>query len=227
MSPTSALARLADEPTAMRDSILDAAEQRFADRGFHGASMRDIAAGAGLKNQASVYHYYRNKQQLYEATLRRSVDALAPLWRDAGEAISASSGDVQRIRAVASHLDGVLDYLAEHPHLARLIERAGLEDDRDVRGAVSRLLQPLYAAGVRVLEETGGPWQPSELPHLAAGLYHLIFGYFANASLLQAVLGEDPHSPDMLARQRRFLTIAIARLLGAEERPRSAPRIIS
>ena len=189
--------------------------------------MRDIAADAGLKNQASLYYYFRNKQQLYEAVLRRGVDALAPLWQGAGEAIGASSGDVQRIRAVAAHLDGVLDYLAEHPHMARLIERAGLEDDRYVRGAVSRLLRPLYAAGVRVLEEAGGPWQPSELPHLAAGLYHLIFGYFANASLLQAVMQEDPRSPDMLARQRRFLTTAIARLLGAEERPPSAPRIIS
>ena len=211
----------------MRDAILDAAEQRFADRGFEGTSMRDIAADAGLKNQASLYHYFLNKQQLYEAVLRRGVDTLAPLWQGAGDAIGASGGDVQRLGTVAAHLDGVLDYLAEHPHLARLIERAGLEDDRYVRGAVSRLLRPLYAAGVRVLEDAGGPWQPSELPHLAAGLYHLIFGYFANASLLQAVMGEDPHSPDMLARQRRFLTTAIARLLGAEERPPSAPRIIS
>ena len=189
--------------------------------------MRDIAADAGLKNQASIYHYFRNKQQLYEASLQRAVDALAPLWRGAGEAIGVSSGDAQRAATVATHLDGVLDYLAQHPHVARLIERAGLEDDRDVRGAVSRLLRPLYAAGVQVLEDAGGQWQPSELPHLAAGLYHLIFGYFANASLLQAVLGEDPHSPQMLARQRRFLTIAIARLLGAGEPPPSAPRIIS
>lgn len=211
----------------MRDTILDAAEQRFADRGFEGTSMRDIAADAGLKNQASLYHYFLNKQQLYEAVLRRGVDTLAPLWQGAGDAIGASGGDVQRTGAVAAHLDGVLDYLAEHPHLARLIERAGLEDDRYVRGAVSRLLRPLYAAGVRVLEDAGGPWQPSELPHLAAGLYHLIFGYFANASLLQAVMQEDPHSPDMLARQRRFLMTAITRLLGAEERPPSAPRIIS
>ncbi len=211
----------------MREAILDAAERRFADRGFEGTSMREIAADAGLKNQASLYHYFLNKQQLYEAALRRGVDTLAPLWQGAGEAIGASGGDARRLGAVAAHLDGVLDYLAEHPHLARLIERAGLEDDRDVRGAVSRLLRPLYTAGVRVLEDAGGPWQPSELPHLAAGLYHLIFGYFANASLLQAVMQEDPHSPDMLARQRRFLMTAITRLLGGEERPPSAPRIIS
>ncbi len=226
MLRTAPVAQVSDEPISMHDAILDAAEQRFADRGFEGTSMRDIATDAGLKNQASLYHYFRNKQQLYEAVLRRGVDTLTPLWQGAGETISAQTDAVQRADGVAAHLDGVLDYLAEHPHLARLIERAGLEDDRDVRGAVSRLLRPLYTAGVRVLEDAGGPWQPSELPHLAAGLYHLIFGYFANASLLQAVMQEDPHSPEMLARQRRFLMTAITRLLGGEERPPTAPHII-
>jgi hypothetical protein len=52
---------------------------------------------------------------------------------------------------------------------------------------------------------------------LAAGLYHLIFGYFANASLLEAVMREDPRTREMVARQRRFLTIAITRLLGTDE----------
>ncbi len=52
------------------------------------------------------------------------------------------------------------------------------------------------------------------MPHLAAGLYHLIFGYFANASLLEAVLPEDPRSPTALARQAQFLKTAVARMLG-------------
>lgn len=220
-------AAITHEPASMREAILDAAERRFADRGFERTSMRDIAGDVGLKNQASLYHYFLNKQRLYEAAIQRGVDALAPLWQHAGAAIGASGGEIERIGAVAARLDDVLEYLAEHPHLARLIERAGLEDDSYVQGAMSRLLRPLYAAGVRALEDAGGPWQPSELPHLAAGLYHLIFGYFANASLLRAVMQEDPHSPDMLARQRRFLMNAIDRLLRADDPTPAQPRIIS
>jgi hypothetical protein len=54
-------------------------------------------------------------------------------------------------------------------------------------------------------------------------LYHLIFGYFANATLLEAVLPENPHSAAAVARQRRFLKTAVARLLGASsERPATA-----
>jgi AcrR family transcriptional regulator len=186
--------------------------------------VRDIAADVGLKNQASLYHYYSHKQALYEAVLTRGVEGLLPLWEGAGDEI-ASSAATDGAATVATYLDRVIEHLVAHPHLARLIERAGLDEDEYVRATVRSVLQPLYAAGLRVLQDAGGSWQPSELPHVAAGIYHLIFGYFANAGLLHAVLDEDPHSPEMLARQRRFLTNAIARLL-AVNGDGGAPRAI-
>lgn len=210
--------------TSTREAILDAAERRFADAGYAGASVREISADVGLKNQASLYHYYPHKQALYEAVLTRGVAGLLPLWAGAGDDIAAARAE-NGLATVATYLDRVIEHLIAHPHLARLIERAGLDEDEYVRATVRRALQPLYAAGLNVLQEAGGSWQPSELPHLAAGIYHLIFGYFANAGLLHAVLDEDPHSPEMLARQRRFLTNAIARLL-AVDRDGPPPRAI-
>jgi AcrR family transcriptional regulator len=194
-----------------RDAILDAAERAFADRGFAGVSVREIATDAGLRNQASLYHYFPNKQAIYEASLARGVETLLPLW---------SGADV----VGAGSLDSIFDYLAGHPHVARLIERAGLDDDPFVRDTAARLLRPLYQAGLQALEESDLPWQPSQLPHLASGLFHLVFGYFANASLLHAVLREDPFSARMLARQRQFLSGAIARLLASPDRHAAAPR---
>lgn len=219
MPATAAARRTA--PASTREAILDAAERRFADHGFDGASIRDIAADVGLKNQASIYHYYQHKRALYEAVLRRGVEALIPLWT--GAAGTESDGD--RVHALAASLDGVIDHLIAHPHLARLIERAGLDEDRFVQTTVRRVMRPLYETGMRVLEDAATAWQPSELPHLAAGIYHLIFGYFANAGLLQTVLEEDPRSPQMLATQRRFIVQAVVCLLGqADSTP--FPRII-
>jgi AcrR family transcriptional regulator len=193
----------------MRSLIIDAAERRFADAGFAGTSMRDIAADVGLRNQASIYHYFEHKQELYEAVLQHAVDLLVPLWD--------SSSNTHPV-PLAAGIDAVVDVLASHPHLARLIQRAGLEDDETVRSSIAQLLRPLFDAGVRALASTAGPWQPSELQHLAAGLYHLVFGYFANDALLAAVMNRDPRKPAMIARQRRFLTVAVRRLIG------SAPR---
>jgi len=212
---------------SMREAILDAAERRFADSGYAGASVRDIASDVRLKNQASLYHYFPHKKALYEAVLARAVASLIPLWEGAAEGLAASSaGNGNGAAVVATYLDRVIDHLIARPHLARLIERAGLDEDRSVRPVVRKTMRPLYAAGLRVLEQSGGRWQPSELPHVAAGIYHLIFGYFANAGLLHAVLDEDPRSAEMIARQRRFVATAVARLLAPAQDARPTPQRI-
>lgn len=195
------------EARSTRELILDAAERLFAERGFAGVSMRDIVGDTSLKNQASLYHHFRNKQSLYEAVLGRGMDNLAALMPGAGSAGTAEQ--------VAENLDRLLDYLADHPHLARLIQRAALDDSQYLQSAVRRLLRPLYTQGRQALSGADGIWKQDEMPHLAAGLYHLIFGYFANAALLDAVIIDDPLSPSAVDRQRRFLKTAVARLLGA------------
>jgi len=205
-------ARRVREVRSTRDVILDAAERRFAERGFAGVSVREIAADAGLKNQASLYHHFKNKKELYEQVLQRGLEPIIALV-----AGSETAGD-----ATDPVLDRIVDYLATRPHLPRLIQRAGLDDSKALRGTVGRLLAPLYNSGLRVLAGTSGTWEESEIPHLAAGLYHLIFGYFANAALLEAVLPDDPRSPAALARQSSFLKVAIARLLGGEAAPARA-----
>src|SRR5437773_7772671 len=85
MKLRSAAARAADSRST-RDLILDAAEARFAERGFAGVAVREIAADAGLKNQASLYHHFKNKRAIYEAVLARGIEPLialvAPNGRD-------------------------------------------------------------------------------------------------------------------------------------------------
>lgn len=200
---------LGSKPT--RDLILDVAERRFAERGFRGVSVREIAAEVGLKNQASLYHHFRNKRALYEAVLARGVAALVDLVAAGAPASRATRG----YREVVEHtLDRVMDYLVEHPHLPRLIQRAGMDDVHLFRGTLVRLLRPLFQQGVGVLTVAGAPWRREELPHVAAGLYHLIFGYFANTQLLSLVSEGEWLDANAVARQRRFLKAAIGELLG-------------
>jgi len=191
-----------------RDVILDAAERRFAERGFAGVSVREIASDAGLKNQASLYHHFKNKRALYEAVLSRGLGPLIEVVMESGLAeSSAPHGNY-------AFLDRMIDYLIDHRHLPRLIQRAGLDDSRYLRSVLTRMLRPFYSEGIAVLESAGGPWESQELPHLAVGLYHLIFGYFANTALLEVVLQEDPQSADAIERQRHFLKVALSVLLG-------------
>ncbi|TMB94203.1 MAG: TetR/AcrR family transcriptional regulator [Chloroflexi bacterium] len=194
-----------EEPRSTREQVLDAAERLFAERGFAGVSMRDIVAETALKNQASLYHHFRNKRALYEAVLARGVEAIMALVPERG---SGTRSDVNR------NVDRTLDYLSQHPHLARLIQRAALDDSRYMRRALGSILRPLYSQSRRALAGQEEAWAQDELPHLAAGLYLLIFGYFANAELIGSIVGADALSPEAVERQRRFLKAAVARLLG-------------
>lgn len=214
-----AVRRPLNEEKSTRDAILDAAERRFAERGFSGVSVREIAADVGLKNQASLYHYFRNKRAIYEAVLARGVAALV------GLVASGTSGRAsERSRdSVEQTVERLLDYLVEHPHLPRLIQRAGVDDLRYFRPAVLRLLRPLFQQGLGVLAMSGAPWRREELPHVAAGIYHMIFGYFASAELLSLVAEGDWLAPQAVRRQRQFLKVAISQLLGMPRSGAVAP----
>jgi AcrR family transcriptional regulator len=58
-----------------RDRILDAAEHAFGERGFDGASLRDIVLEAKV-NLATVYYYFGSKHGLMEAVLKRRFGPL-------------------------------------------------------------------------------------------------------------------------------------------------------
>ncbi len=56
-----------------RAAILDAAARVFADRGYDGASIRGIAATAGV-DPALVHHYFGTKDELFLAAVRAPMD---------------------------------------------------------------------------------------------------------------------------------------------------------
>ena len=56
-----------------REAILAAARTAFAERGIDGASIRLIAAGAGV-DPALVHHYFGTKDQLFLAAMRAPMD---------------------------------------------------------------------------------------------------------------------------------------------------------
>lgn len=58
-----------------REDILDAAAQVIRQKGFHGASMSDIAEAVSLR-KASLYHHVSSKQEILLALLERALEML-------------------------------------------------------------------------------------------------------------------------------------------------------
>jgi AcrR family transcriptional regulator len=58
-----------------RQDILEAAAQVFRQKGFHGASMQDIAKAVNLQ-KPSLYHHVSSKQEILLALLDRALELL-------------------------------------------------------------------------------------------------------------------------------------------------------
>ncbi len=93
-----------------RDDVVRAAARLFAERGYHGTSMRDLGAELGLFG-SSLYSHVGSKQEL----LVEVVAAGAQLFQEsAARAEDVEGGAEDRLRALVSgHLDVVLDNLDE------------------------------------------------------------------------------------------------------------------
>ena len=60
----------AEQRTETRDRIVEAAISAFSDRGFRGASTREIASRAGT-NQGLITYHFRSKESLWRAAADR------------------------------------------------------------------------------------------------------------------------------------------------------------
>lgn len=209
-----ALKRVAREPAPpTREVILDTAERLFAVRGVDGVALRDLAHEMGL-TAPSLYNHFPSKQALYEAVLERG---LQPILSAVAESWHPGALRPEQMRAT---VDKMITHLSTHPHLARLLQRALLEESGSVQKLIARWITPLYREGVAVIRATAteSGWEPEEVPHLALGLFGMVFAYFTNAAALQTLSGRDGDSlsPRALAVQRRFQEKAIYRLLGSQ-----------
>lgn len=124
------------------DSLTDIALRVFAERGYEGASMDDVARAAGI-TKASIYHHVSGKEALLERGLSRALDALfAVLDRSGAQTGSA----LERLRFIVRGVaETTLDRLPELSVLFRVrgsskIVRDALERRRRFDRVVTELL---------------------------------------------------------------------------------------
>ena len=86
--------------------MLKTAASVFAERGFHGASMRDIAARLGVR-QAAIYYYFPSKTAILEAICREGITAFVERL---GAIYAAPLPIEEKLnRAIRAHLEPLLE----------------------------------------------------------------------------------------------------------------------
>lgn len=175
-----------------RTSILQQAVHLFAQTGYSGTSMRDIARAVGI-SAAALYHHFPDKETLYFESVQYAVaektsEILVPL--------SAEESVENRLRGFISALIG---FLADDPDFRRLLQREMLDGDKK---RLRLLAEDIFAKPTDAITELLEEIAPNLDPHM---LFLFITGtvlhHFESAGMRQFYPGRKPEhdDPDYLA----------------------------
>ena len=206
-SPAIPVARPRSKGERTRERILDAAEALFAERGYEGATLRDVAARVKLRNP-SLYNHFESKESLYAAVLERG---LGPLLRLLGDHVGSGRdprGAGEELLAV------VMQILAERPALPRLVQHETLTGGQRLTPTLRSFLTPIIARGFAAAEPRAraAGWEEEDVPLLLLAMVQVVLGCFTFAPLYQELNGKDLLADEALARQTRFLNELTQRL---------------
>jgi AcrR family transcriptional regulator len=108
---------------ARRATIEDAATGVFAERGYGGASIDEIARRSGVTPPV-LYDHFASKQDLYRSLLERHFAELRQVWHE-----HFAGGDPPTLR-VARSFDAWFAYVEAHPFAGRMLFRNTSSDPK-------------------------------------------------------------------------------------------------
>ena len=190
-----------------RQEILDAAEKIFSQKGFKGATTKELAAKAGV-HEAILFRYFTSKRALYQATLELKISrnrhsALEQMVQ------SAKSRDDRRFfEALAL---GLLTRFEEDSSIPRLILYSALDRHEPAKVTTERQLrveQPTLDYISKRMSE--GAFRRMDPNHAVFAFGAMLFGYIVR----QQILGMSRHKThDRKKIARDFVTIFLDGML--------------
>jgi TetR/AcrR family transcriptional regulator len=155
--------------------VLDAAERLFAERGFAGTSLRDIAVASGVSHPL-IQHHFGTKECLYGAVLRRCGEDYAARFPD----LLAVTEQPVDLRTEMGRLFG---FFREHAPLLRMVGWARLEGKHELLSCGKELWRAMVRR-VEVGQELGLVRADIEADTLCVMMEGLLSFWVENRSLL-------------------------------------------
>jgi TetR/AcrR family transcriptional regulator, acrAB operon repressor len=174
--------RTREEALATRETILDAAEQVFHDKGVAHASLEEIAQAAGC-TRGAIYWHFKDKAELFDAMMDRVVLPVEAMLDRAGQAGVTDPLAILRLATI-----DILERTARDPHLQRVFEIAyhKCEYTGDAAGVRDRHIasqsecQGTIEAGFRACVAQGYLPKSVNPKEAAIGAMSLVSGLIAN-----------------------------------------------
>ena len=96
-----------------RERLLDVARQLFASNGVERTTMNDIAT-ASDKGRRTIYTYFKNKKEIYDAVIEREADAIVKRFRD------IVCSDLEPVEMLQAYIQLISYITLDHKRLERI-----------------------------------------------------------------------------------------------------------
>ncbi len=195
------MADSAAEHVPTRELIITEALRCFAESGYDGTSLNDIAAGVGIR-RPSLLHHFPSKEALYgevfEKLLSDWVEKLS---------VMATAPEVGW-RKMELVIEAGFDLFAENPDYVRLMRREALDGGSHLGIELSAVLRPMFDRAVAFFqrEMDAGVFRQLDPAQLLMSGYGALLSYFSDAVFLNGLIDADALSPAALARRRQHMT---------------------
>ena len=194
-----------------RADILEVATAEFAEYGFSGARVDEIAA----KTQTSkrmIYYYFADKEGLFTAVLEEGYRQMRALER----ALDVETKDPES--AMRALVGGTFEYQAAHERFVRLvvvenIHRGAHLAKTGIAGSLGsgalQTLSGIYDRGV-----AAGVFRPGvSILHLHMTISALSFFNVSNYATFSLIFNHDMRSPEALSERRDIVVETVLRFL--------------
>jgi TetR/AcrR family transcriptional regulator len=181
-----------------KEEIVAEATRLFAERGYEGASMGDLAERVGLR-KASLFHHFASKDVLYATVLEQLMEAVKTAILTA--AMSQGSFD-ERIDALT---DALTTTLGAQPHAARLLIREAMDNGPVMRDRLARTINDVLSASLEFAKagQRDGTFNPDiDAAQAIVSIIGVHFMPFVIGEVVERFMGTSPFHASFLEERK-------------------------